>query len=166
MSSFERHKRRGINNIVTDFGKHLLWNWLSRTGYIASIINNTEINLIAYHPDTHKRLGIIVKTAIRTEITLDSPVAILNLAGKISDREKLLNACNGFKVEPWIAIFIETESYAELYLTSLEHYDKLYNTNPKSQEIWPMSAKHRVLYEDDIDVKYLRLDFSERNWGN
>ena len=29
-----------------------------------------------------------------------------------------------------------------------------------------MSERNRVRYEDNVDVKYLRLDFLERNWGN
>jgi len=37
-------------------------------------------------------------------------------------------ACESFSCAPWIAVYVECDTYAELFLTSLNNYDKYTNT--------------------------------------
>jgi len=44
--------------IVGDFGEQLVCNWLSRSGWEVVLVDHTGIDLIAYHKQTGKRIGI------------------------------------------------------------------------------------------------------------
>jgi Holliday junction resolvase-like predicted endonuclease len=51
--------------IVGIFGEYVVCNWLSRSGFEASVIDHTRMDLIAYDPTTRRRLGITVKSRTR-----------------------------------------------------------------------------------------------------
>jgi len=69
-----------------------------------------------------------------------------------------------FECEPWIAVYVETPTYADLYLTSLENYDKRYRGQEKTIETWKMSKKYKEQYEKDRKVKHIHLEFEATNW--
>ena len=109
-------------------------------------------------------MGIKLKSNQRTKRAENGQVTLFDHTRKIDDRDKLLDACKGFNAEPWIAVYVETETYAELFLTSLENYDKRYNKKSKNLDVWLLSLSSRLVYEDDPCIKYVRIDYSGRNW--
>jgi Holliday junction resolvase-like predicted endonuclease len=114
-----RHKK-----IIGNFGENLICNWLSRSGFEVIIADHTGIDIIAYHPSDHQRLGITVKSRTRTAGKEDESVNVFSYQRGKDDRKKVMDACQAFACEPWIAIYVEAENNAEVYLTSLENYDQ------------------------------------------
>jgi len=150
--------------IIGEFGERLVCNFLSRSGLEVTIIDHTGIDIIAYNPKTKKRIGITVKSRTRKKGSESESVNILSYQKRKNDRKKLIDACKYFECEPWIAIYVETSQYAELYLTSLENYDRKYRLKNRSIDTWKMSPKNRELYKEDKEVKYIKIEFFESNW--
>jgi len=161
----EINKSSRHQKIIGDFGEHLICNLLSRSGFEVTIINHTGIDLIAYHKSTQQRLGISVKSRTRAAGTEDDSVNIFSNNGNNNDRQKVLDACKAFACEPWIAIYVETTKYAEVYITSIDNYDNKYRGKQgKAVDGWKMNADYRNKYEVDVFVKHIRLDFFSTNW--
>lgn len=117
--------------------------------------------MIAYHPGRKERLGIIVKSRTRSPGTEATGVNLFQEAKH--DRQKLLKACEAFSCDPWIAVYVECDAYADLFLTSLKNYDK----NTKSGNAvyaWSMNKKRLKQYEIDPEVKHVRIEFKALNW--
>ena len=151
--------------IVGKFGEHLICNWLSRSGFEVSIVDHTGIDIVAYNPKTRKRIGITVKSRTRNIGSETTSVTILRHNKKNDDLTKLKKACSTFNCEAWIAIYVETEKYADIFLTSLENYYKCYRTStPITQDTWKMSPKHIDRYKCDPNIKYIRIVFQDMNW--
>ena len=112
--------------IIGDFGENLICNWLSRSGFEVALVDHTGIDVVAYHPPTKQRLGITVKSRTRHVGKEDDSINLLYCQKVKSDRKKLLYACDAFACEPWIAVYVETLEYADVYLTSLENFDREY----------------------------------------
>lgn len=113
--------------VIGNFGEILICNWLSRLGFEVTLVDHTGIDIIAYNPSTKQRLGITVKSRTRNIGKEKEPVNILSYRKGKNDRQKLLDACETFACEPWMAIYVETLKSADVYLTSLENYDKKYH---------------------------------------
>jgi Holliday junction resolvase len=157
-----RHSR-----IIGEFGERLLLNWLSRSGFEVCVVDHTGIDVVAYHPKTKKRLGITVKSRTRSPGTETVDVTVLSYGKALSDRDKLMEACKAFACEPWIAVYIETVDRANLYLTSLEHFEKQYKTK-KAQatiDVWKMGQKHTEMYETDPEVRHIEMRFCTTKWS-
>ena len=151
--------------IIGDFGEALLCNWLSRSGFEVTIIDHTGIDVVAYNPQTGKRLGISVKSRTRGKGTETSSVNIFSYQKGKNDRQKVLEACKAFAAEPWIAIYVEASYCADLFLLSLEHYDHEYRANQnRAIDYWKMGQKYRERYEADPRVQHIRMDFSGSSW--
>jgi len=149
--------------IIGEFGEYLVCNWLSRSGFEVTIVDHTGIDVLAYNSQTKKRLGISVKSRTRLKGTETDAVNIFSHRKK--DRQKVLDACKAFAAEPWIAIYVESTSCADLFLLSLEHYDNKYRSNGKRAiDVWKMGQKDRKRYEDDTSVQHVRMDFSGSVW--
>jgi very-short-patch-repair endonuclease/Holliday junction resolvase len=103
------------NKIVGDFGEHLLCNWLSRTGFEVTRVDHTGIDVLASRDG--KRIGISVKSRTRDEGKETDSVTVFET--KRAGREKLVAACESFGCEPWIAVYVERSTSADVYLTSL-----------------------------------------------
>ncbi|MGE0058254.1 MAG: hypothetical protein AB7T32_09760 [Dehalococcoidia bacterium] len=84
---------------------------------------------------------------------------------KKRDRDKVLAACSAFACDPWIAVYVETENYGDLFLLSLAHYDEAYR-GAKAQmvNIWSMGAKKRAVYKVDPKLRHIRYEFSPTLW--
>ena len=115
----EINKSSRHQKIIGDFGENLICNWLSRSGFEVVLVDHTGIDVVAYNPSTKQRLGITVKSRTRDKGKENSSVNLLSYQKVKSDRERLLDACEAFDCEPWIAVYVETLKYADVYLTSL-----------------------------------------------
>ena len=83
-----------------------------------------------------------------------------------NERQRLLDACAAFGCDPWIAVYVETLQSADLYFTSLEHYDKEYRGREgRAWDTWRMTSKYKTLYEADAEVKHIKADFHQDSWG-
>jgi hypothetical protein len=63
-------------------------------------------------------------------------------------------------------VYVETSQFADIYLLSLEHYDKKYRSNLMSKtEGWKMNEKNKREYERDPDLKHIKIEFTLNNWN-
>jgi len=153
-----RHTR-----ILGHFGEYLVCNWLSRSGFEVSVVDHTGMDVIAYHPPSKQRLGITVKSRTRMQGTETDSVNIFEKAK--NDRQKLLDACEAFSCEPWIGVYAECDTCADLFLTSLENCDRKYGARGENTAYrWRMTAMLVKEYESDPEVRHIRFDFRAENW--
>lgn len=151
--------------IIGDFGEHLICNWLSRSGFEVVPVDHTGLDIVAYNPITKERLGVTVKSRTRRRGLEQDPVNIFSYQGGKDDRKKLLAACEAFACEPWIAVYVEADEFADLYLTSLAHYDEKYRgKNGRAIDDWKMTEKLRAQYDADPEVKHIRIRFEATHW--
>ena len=151
--------------IIGDFGENLICNWLSRSGFEVTLVDHTGIDIIAYNPSTNKRFGITVKSRTRATGKEDESVNLFSYQKGKNDRQKVLDACKAFACEPWIALYVETSDSADVYLTSLENYDKIYRVKEgRAIDDWKMVKKDRDRYNKDPNVMHIRIEFKTTNW--
>lgn len=152
--------------IIGNYGEALLCNWLSRSGFEVTIVDHTGIDVLAYNSKTKKRLGISVKSRTRVKGKEDESVNIFSYQKGKNDRQKVLDACKAFAAEPWIAIYVELSSSADLYLLSLNHYDQEYRGKKKRAiDDWKMGQQYRERYQADLRIRNIRMDFSGSSWN-
>lgn len=159
----EIHKGPRHSRVIGHFGEQVVCNWLSRSGFAVGVIDHIGIDLVAYDPITKKRLGISVKSRTRD---MKHEKDAVNLFEN-GDRQKIETACSDFHCEPWIAIYVESAKFADLYLTSLKNYYAKYGTtNGKSRVIddWKMTDGHCRQYDADSEVKHIRITFECVEW--
>jgi hypothetical protein len=75
-----------------------------------------------------------------------------------------VEACEAFACDPWIAVYIETVNSADIFLLSLENYEKKYRKKEKAIDDWKMTKKYRERYVLDPDVKHIRIEFKKNCW--
>jgi len=152
--------------IIGNFGEALLCNWLSRSGFEVTIVDHTGIDVLAYNSKTKKRLGISVKSRTRVKGKETDSVNIFSYQKGKNDRQKVLGACKAFAAEPWIAIYVELSSSADLYLLSLNHYDREYR-GKKNRAIddWKMGTQYRERYQADPKIWNIQMNFSGSSWN-
>jgi Holliday junction resolvase len=151
--------------IIGDFGEHLICNWLSRSGFEVVLVDHTGLDIVAYNPATGGRLGITVKSRTRRPGREQAAVNVFLYQKGKNDREKLLAACKAFACEPWIAVYVEADKFADLYLTSLAHYDEKYRgRDGRAIDDWKMTNKFREQYDADPEVKHIRISFEATHW--
>jgi hypothetical protein len=155
---------RGENykKIVGNFGEYLVCQKLSRSGFDVCIVDHTGMDVIAYHPKTKQRLGITIKS--RTRILGKENESLYIFRKKNRDRQKLKAACEAFGCTPWIAVYFEYDDGADLFLTSLENYDKKYRLKERLQDAWKMTKNHKREYGIDREVRHIRIEFKATNW--
>ena len=147
--------------IIGNFGENLVCNWLSRSGFEVALVDHTGIDVIAYNRAANKRLGVSVKSRTRSVGKEDTSVTIL----RKDDREQLERACQSFGCEPWMAVYVETSGSADLYLTSLENFDQKYRGKTgAATDRWGMKKKHTDRYDEDPNVKHIRIEFRHTYW--
>ena len=152
--------------IIGDFGEALLCNWLSRSGFEVTVVDHTGIDVLAYNPQTSRRLGISVKSRTRIQGTETTSVNIFSYQKGKNDRQKVFDACKAFEAEPWIAIYVESSDSGDLYLLSLERYDQEYRGEKnRALDTWKMGRRYTERYQADPKVRHIRMDFSGSSWG-
>jgi Holliday junction resolvase-like predicted endonuclease len=148
--------------IIGNMGEHLVCNWLSRSGFEVAIVDHTGIDLIAYDAKAKQRIGITAKSRTRNLRETES-VNVFN--NRKNDRKKIRSVCKAFGCEPWIAIYVETKNYADLFMTSLTNYDAQYRTGErKAIDDWKMSPYWTKAYDEDPKVMHLHLRFEGGHW--
>jgi len=151
--------------IIGRFGEMLICNWLSRSGFEVTVVDHTGIDIIAYNPGTKERLGISVKSRTRNAGKEHTHVNLLSYRQGKNDRQKVLEACEAFACVPWIGVYVETASFADVYLTSLQHYDQAYRSKGRTTlDAWRMGAKQKELYAKDPMVKHIHILFKATSW--
>jgi hypothetical protein len=156
ISKSSRHQK-----IVGCYGEHLVCNWLSRSGFEAFIVDHTGIDIVAYNKRMKQRLGISVKARTRFPGT---EVESVYLFRRPEDRNHLLAACEFFDCEPWVAVYVESESVGDLFLTSLDVYDRSYHRTGAATQGWGMTTGYLSRYAADSEVKHIHVGFSVKNW--
>ncbi len=160
ISKSSRHQK-----IIGNFGEMLICNWLSRSGFEVTVVDHTGIDVVAYHPPTKKRLGVTVKSRTRNLGKEKTSVKLFSRRKGKDDRKRVAEACKAFGCEPWIGVYVEAADSADLYLTSLEHYDQTYLTKVgKAIDDWKMGDKHKAQYKNDTDVRHIHIAFSAKDW--
>lgn len=158
----EIEKSSRHSKIIGEFGEAFLCNWLSRSGFEVTIVDHIGVDVIAYHPKTG-RLGITVKS--RTRVTGTEAESVNVFLNRKNDRKKLLDACEVFGCDPWVAVYVETTKSAELYLTSLAHFDRTYRPKrTRVNDTWKMGEKQKRAYDVDKNVRHICIEFSVTNW--
>jgi Holliday junction resolvase-like predicted endonuclease len=151
------------SKIIGDFGEQLIINWLSRSGFEVVLVDHTGIDIIAFNKRITKRIGITVKSRTRNEGAEEDAVTIFH--NDNNERQKFSDACEAFACDPWFGVYVETLQFANLYLLSLEHYDKKYRLNPMNKtDNWKMKEKNQLEYEEDPDIKHIKIEFIPNHW--
>jgi hypothetical protein len=151
--------------IIGNCGEMTICNWLSRSGMEVTVVDHTGIDIIAYNPSSHQRLGITVKSRTRTVGSEETSVNVFSYQKEKTDRQKVLDACEAFACEPWIAIYVEATDQADIYLTSLSNFDAKYRREGKAIDDWKMGPKYQVIYATDPLVKHIKIKFQGTNWN-
>jgi hypothetical protein len=87
------------------------------------------------------------------------------LTGSGEDRKKLEAACRAFGLEPWLAVYVECGTSADLYLTSLDNYDRNYRTGTSRViDGWRMSESAKHAYRRDPHVMHISFSLTIGNW--
>jgi len=153
-------KSKRHSKYIGQFGEAIVCNMLSRSGFEVMLVDHVGIDVVAYRSDVG-RIGISVKS--RTRSVKKSEQTSINLFR--SDDDGLETMCKFFDLEPWIAVYVEIESGADLYLTSLENFRERYAGREGLTILaWKMKAKHRQEYSLDPNVMHLSIQFSQNNW--
>jgi hypothetical protein len=148
--------------VIGQFGEHLICNWLFRSGFEATIVDHTGIDIIAYNPANSRRLGISVKSRTRGRGTERSSVTVFE---KEADRSKTLAACTAFGCEPWIAVYVEATDKADLFLLELKDFELIYAAEGKALvRYWRMTPKYEAISSSNSKVMHIRIQFEARNW--
>jgi len=63
-----------------------------------------------------------------------------------------------------MAVYVESSDTADLFLLSLDHFDRKYRKPNRVNDTWDMKKKDRERYENDPKVKHIHMDFSESSW--
>lgn len=154
------------HKIIGDFGENIICNWLSRSGFEVTLVDHTGIDIIAYNPHLKQRFGVTVKSRTRNVGKEETEVNIFSYRKGKNDRQRLLDACEAFACEPWIAVYVETSDSADVYLTSLKNYDEKYRGREgKAIDVWKMRNKDKEQYEKDPKVKHIKIEFRASNWS-
>lgn len=153
------------SKIIGEFGEMLVCNFLSRSGFEVARVDAVGMDVLAYDRESGRRIGITVKSRTRSLGTEDSSVNVLSYRKGMSDRVKLVAACEAFAAKPWIAIYVETTDTADLYLTSLRNYDAKYrSTQKKTVDDWRMSREYRQMYDDDAEIMHVHMPIRSSHW--
>jgi hypothetical protein len=151
--------------VIGDYGEMLVCNWLSRSGFEVTVVDHTGIDVVAFDPKTRRRYGISVKSRTRIEGTEATSVRVFPPRLQRDARKKVTNACTAFECEPWIAVYVETTQHADLYLTSLAHYDNLQRRmHKRAAANWVMGSKHQAAYRLDAQVWHIHFEFGDNHW--
>ncbi|MGB8414369.1 MAG: hypothetical protein WCE23_16245 [Candidatus Binatus sp.] len=152
-----------FQKILGNFGEYLVCHWLSRSGFEVCVVDHAGMDVIAYRPFPEERLGITVKS--RTRISGTESTSVYIFREKANDRKKLLDACKTFACVPWIAVYVECDEGADLFLTSLANYDKKYRSKEKrAVDAWTMTGIQKAKYALDRKVRHIRIKFEAAHW--
>jgi hypothetical protein len=149
--------------IIGEFGESLIANLLSASRFEVARVDHVGLDLIAYSRSARLHIGITVKSRTRDQARKESDA--VNLFGSEENhRRKLRRACRGFGCKPWIGVYVETSKGGEVYLTSLQNYDKKYRSRARRWQTWNMTEKYKQRYASDPNVKHIGMKFAVEHW--
>jgi Holliday junction resolvase-like predicted endonuclease len=155
ISKSTRHSK-----IIGEFGEHFVCDSLSKSNFEVLRVDHTGIDIIAYDKTNKKRLGITVKSRTRASDNVKESVNVFSK--RKNDRKKLLDACEYFVCEPWVAVYSENEEGADLYLVDLSTFDKYHGG--KAVEQWKMSKVSKQGYLKDPNIKHISIKLDNQKW--
>ncbi len=153
------HKSRRRTEFLGEYAVALVANRLCEDGFSVTRVGHMNLDLLARDPQTGRRLGIIVRAETRGDGKEEDPVNVF----ATDDREKVLATCEAFGVEPWIAVYVETKTGADLYITSLEQFWAEYATDGPVAA-WQTTDDFRADYETDPYVLHLHMSLDLEGW--
>lgn len=152
-------------NVMSDYGEQVVRKWLARSGWeVSDSSDQSGLDIKASRKlatGEYVRLGITVKARTRWQKNENESVYVFAPKSK---REKLRKACKVWGLEPWIAVYVEFDDHADLYLTSLKNYERKYRRTKPVVDAWLITDKMRARYTRDRKVKHVRIDFKATNW--
>ncbi len=161
MDKSTRHSK-----ITGDFGESLVLYWLSRSGFEATLVDHTGIDIVAYHEKNRKRYGISVKSRSRTAER--SSVGMM-VSG--DNYDKMMDSCEFFACDvPSIAFVYdrpldETTGKISVYLMPLAILHKYCPTfNDRKDFTFSINEKREQEYRDDSDVYKLDFEYKMKDW--
>lgn len=153
------------SQVIGTFGERLVCNFLSRSGFEVAFVDQAGMDIVAYNRASKLRIGITVKSRTRYAGTEGESVNLFSHQKGKDDQEKLVNTCEAFAADPWIAVYVETEETADLYLTRLKNYESKYRSKrSRAVDDWKMTEAHKKQYRSDRNVKHVRFKFHPRHW--
>lgn len=160
MDKSERHSK-----ITGDFGESLLMYWLSRSGYEATLVDYTGIDIVAYHKATKRRLGISVKSRSRTFEKANSGMTV---KGEELN-EKATESCAFFACEPWMAFVYDRPKVQDAATGSIEVYLMSFDTlknycsgfDEKTEFRFLINDKIVESYEQDANILKIKFDYAQ-----
>jgi hypothetical protein len=163
MIGIEKSSR--YTKVMGDYGEQVVRKWLARSGWeVSDSSDQNGLDIKASRKlatGGYVRLGITVKARTRWEKNKNESVYVFHPKSK---RKQLLEACEVWGLEPWIAVYVEFDDHADLYLTSLDNYDRKYGDNKTVVDAWSITDNMRAEYTKDGKVKDVHIDFKATNW--
>jgi Holliday junction resolvase len=143
------------SKIAGDFGEDLILYWLSKNGFETALLDHTGIDLLSYHSETNRRLGISVKTRTREMGTENEGVYI-----KVGEIGKIKDACKAFEAEPFVGIVVDKRNQIELFVISLDAIIKINDIGTTYINV-KVKESDVQKYKQQSDLLYVKLDYKE-----
>jgi len=166
MEKSTRHSK-----IAGDFGENLILYWLSRSGFEATLVDHTGIDIVAFRqkagkpPGEGERIGISVKSRSKKEKA--SKGLLVN--GK--DYKKIKEACKffGCNTESIAFVFDRASSHdkgkIEVYLLTLQKLDTFYPVFAEGKDFTFSVAPVMVgKYEKAREIRKVEFDYTMTDW--
>jgi hypothetical protein len=153
-------KNPADREVIRSLAEQVVMRWLTKVGFEAVKFGHKGMDIIAIPPKS-PRLGLTLKSRARLPGGSEPPsssVKLFDPPGKA--RKNLRDACDAFGCEPWVAVYVETEDSADLYLTSLHNFDVKYGGNQ-----WKMSDAYKARYARDPSVRHVGMKFDAKEWA-
>ena len=148
------------SKIAGNFGENLFLYLLSKRGYEVALIDHTGIDLLAFDKNKKRRIGISIKTRTRIPGTENDGIYI-----KISEIEKIRNACHYFGCEPYLGIVIDRVNTIDAVLAPMEEFIKINGIGKRFFNI-KVTKKYMEQYKTVKNSLLFRFTYQELNSDN
>ena len=154
ISKSSRHSK-----ITGNYAEQTVLYWLSKYGFECMYVDHVGIDLIAKNPSTGEKMGISVKSRSRK---IGFEKEHMNIGQTKETKEKILKACEAFDLVPFIAILLDYDESAKIFILSLEKFLKIHK--PKKVMIWYMGDKWVKKYFNDPEIKIIEFKHKIKSW--
>ena len=154
ISKSSRHSK-----ITGNYAEQTVLYWLSKYGFECMYVDHVGIDLIAKNPSTGEKMGISVKSRSRK---IGFEKEHMNIGETKETKEKIINACQAFDLVPYIAILLDYDASAKIFILSLEKFLEIHK--PKKVMIWYMGDKWMKKYLNDPEIKIIEFKHKIKSW--
>ena len=154
ISKSSRHSK-----ITGNYAEHSVLYWLSKYGFESAYVDHVGIDLIAKNPKTGEKMGISVKSRSRK---IGFEKEHMNIGNTKETKEKIIKACEAFDLVPYIAILLDYDASAKIFILSLDKFIEIHK--PKKVMIWYMGDKWMKKYLKDPDIKVIEFEHKITTW--